>query len=469
MPTVEVDTCAQDWYEIPRYLVGYVGGRDLPHWEHAFTAHGLELLQHSAYAQVVMHYGTGHMDRLRNGSSYFQDIPTNAIFHHTYFGQYKTLDKPYFAKLMHDVDHNVRQYVLPDDKNELIPILSKCGDECLWVYKPQMGSGGSAVRFVGNIKELNLDRPAVVQNFVHPLLIEERKLDLRVHVLMTSINPLRIYVQPNAHVRRANAKWNSTHPAHNIPCALVTNMGGGLRRCQEFYEKGNFRCRDCEKTYNFWRGNKLLEYLDQTYGEGKGAEAWENVLSAIRHTLVAAIARGGYEHYLNVAKAWRIWGFDLTMSPDLSVWVIEMNSRPDDVNAGPNGIYKQISIVVGRECMEFAFSSLSALTLVGNHRDKYACLIQPMIDEICNTGCSVDELHSMQRTADEILSNRYFDVASPHAEVPDLFKRYSYADAKSNFSLRLEYLNSKLTTRMLEDSRIRDLREEFALWNPESD
>ena len=84
------------------------------------------------------------------------------------------------------------RYVLPDDKDELIPILSKCGDDCLWVYKPQMGSGGSAVRFVGNVKELNLDRPAVVQNFVHPLLIEERKLDLRVHVLMTSINPLRV-------------------------------------------------------------------------------------------------------------------------------------------------------------------------------------------------------------------------------------------------------------------------------------
>ena len=103
------------------------------------------------------------------------------------------------------------------------------------------------------------------------------------------------------------------------------------------------------ETYNFWRGNRLLEYLDQTYGKGKGAEAWANVLSAIRHTLVAAIARGGYDHYLNVAKAWRVWGFDLTMSPDLSVWVIEMNSRPDDVNAGPNGIYKEISIVVGND------------------------------------------------------------------------------------------------------------------------
>ena len=87
-----------------------------------------------------------------------------------------------------------------------------------------------------DIQEINVDESCVVSRYVHnPLLINSHKFDLRVYVLVTSIEPLRIYVFKEGLARFATETYNTTDK-NNKYCHL-TNYS--INKKSESYVKTN--------------------------------------------------------------------------------------------------------------------------------------------------------------------------------------------------------------------------------------
>lgn len=109
-------------------------------------------------------------------------------------------------------------WVLPKDNELLQSSANSAVDGTGWVFKPDNRGGGSGI-FVKDGKEAlgqyfqrnpGSKKIFVVQEKLQkPLLVKGRKFDLRTHVLVTSVSPMRIYVHKNGVVRFAGDLYSN--------------------------------------------------------------------------------------------------------------------------------------------------------------------------------------------------------------------------------------------------------------------
>lgn len=77
--------------------------------------------------------------------------------------------------------------------------------------KPSNSSRGRGIHLIDDINEIKSnDEPSVVSRYVtNPLLINGHKFDLRIYVLVTSYEPLKVYVFKEGLTRFASETYSS--------------------------------------------------------------------------------------------------------------------------------------------------------------------------------------------------------------------------------------------------------------------
>ena len=80
-------------------------------------------------------------------------------------------------------------------------------------------SGGDGIKIIKDLQEIqNESEQLLVQRYIHnPLLINNKKFDIRIHFLMTSLDPLELYLHKVAHVKFAGHDYEQG-------CHLACNM-----------------------------------------------------------------------------------------------------------------------------------------------------------------------------------------------------------------------------------------------------
>lgn len=102
-----------------------------------------------------------------------------------------------------------RTYVLPQDLRNFRQTWEKTGWKEKWIIKPPASARGTGIRVVHRWTQIPKKKPVIVQQYLSkPKLIEGAKFDLRLYVLVTSFNPLKIYIYPEGLVRFASVKYN---------------------------------------------------------------------------------------------------------------------------------------------------------------------------------------------------------------------------------------------------------------------
>lgn len=83
----------------------------------------------------------------------------------------------------------------------------------MWIVKPTQSSQGKGIYLVDDLNELNIkdDRAVICKYISNPLLINSHKFDLRIYVLVTCIDPLRIYIYNEGLARFASEPYDSNN------------------------------------------------------------------------------------------------------------------------------------------------------------------------------------------------------------------------------------------------------------------
>lgn len=77
--------------------------------------------------------------------------------------------------------------------------------------KPPNGNSGHGIQVVDDIDSLKFKEPMIVQKYVsNPFLIKGHKFDLRLYVLITSLDPLMVYLYGDGLVRFATQPYTNT-------------------------------------------------------------------------------------------------------------------------------------------------------------------------------------------------------------------------------------------------------------------
>ncbi|KAK1893578.1 Tubulin polyglutamylase TTLL5, partial [Dissostichus eleginoides] len=152
-------------------------------------------------------------------------------------------------------------FVLPSEYQEFCNCFAK--DKGPWIIKPVASSRGRGIYLVSNPNQISMDENILVSRYINnPLLIDEFKFDVRLYVLVTSYDPVLIYVYEEGLARFATVKYDRT--SKNIKNTFMHLTNYSVNKKSSDYVS----CDDPEvEDYgNKWSMSALLRYLKQ---EGK--------------------------------------------------------------------------------------------------------------------------------------------------------------------------------------------------------
>ncbi|RLW09993.1 hypothetical protein DV515_00002092 [Chloebia gouldiae] len=265
-------------------------------------------------------------------------------------------------------------FILPTEYQDFCNTYSK--DRGPWIVKPVASSRGRGVYLINNPSQIVVEENILVSRYIsNPLLIDDFKFDVRLYVLVTSYDPLVVYLYEEGLARlqldgsdkhsRA-VKFHMKYGQREGKCAVGEALNSEMKAISsvllekeklqfatvrydqaskniknQFMHLTNYSvnkksgdyvsCDDPEvEDYgNKWSMSAVLRYLKQ---EGRDTAAlMANVEDLIIKTLVSAelsIASACKSFLSHRGCCFELYGFDVLIDDTLKPWLLEVNLSP---------------------------------------------------------------------------------------------------------------------------------------------
>ena len=270
----------------------------------------------------------------------------------------------YYKKLFPDMfNYAPATYILPVDGPDF-EIDYKKNRKALWIVKPTNLSRGRGVHLLKGEREFkelykkstqfSLPQYLISRYIDRPHLLNNKKYDLRIYVLIASFTPLRVYLYNNGLVRFAtedykrgnfdniyihltnysinknNEKYKSNQNLKEQQCDIfpreeteMTEAEGGM----EYDENGDDNIPDDDS--NKW---SLIEYRNNFKKIGKG-HIMDMIWGQIEAIVVKTVISVSTEYYKNIFpnkinNTFELYGFDILIDENFKAWLIEVNVNP---------------------------------------------------------------------------------------------------------------------------------------------
>lgn len=240
----------------------------------------------------------------------------------------------------------------------------------LWIIKPCASSRGRGIRLLrsnSSLPKKNKKNYLISKYIENPHLINGYKYDLRVYVLVTSFDPLILYVYEDGLVRFATSLFSKKKGNLSNIFAHVTNFS--INKNSPSYQD----CDDDGKGSK-WSFEKLkLKYeelgisFDYIFNQIKDI-AIKTCIS-VEHEMLLPINKC-YEHRRN---CFELYGFDILIDNNLKAWLLEVNVSPslqtktfvDKKVKFP--LIEDILNILGLEAFEIKKKRVSKENITGHH------------------------------------------------------------------------------------------------------
>ncbi|KAL3312150.1 Tubulin polyglutamylase ttll4 [Cichlidogyrus casuarinus] len=222
------------------------------------------------------------------------------------------------------------QKIWRDNAHPSYPDYSKL----LWILKPTKLSCGVGIRLVHTWDQIPKMSSLVVQRYIHqPLLINENKFDIRLYVLVTSFEPLRVYVNKKCMVRFATNKYSLDPNTFDDLYVHLTNSSlNKYNRKYQVKEKA-VSSNVPDHTIHKWSIEALWANL--RHMDINPDPIWEEICQVIVKTMMSVahkIAPLVNTYCQSPDQVHELWGLDILIDNKLKPWLIEVNSAPSMVS-----------------------------------------------------------------------------------------------------------------------------------------
>ncbi|XP_063255094.1 tubulin polyglutamylase TTLL5 isoform X2 [Prinia subflava] len=215
-------------------------------------------------------------------------------------------------------------FILPAEYQDFCNTYSK--DRGPWIVKPVASSRGRGVYLINHPNQIVVEDNILVSRYIsNPLLIDDFKFDVRLYVLVTSYDPLVVYLYEEglarfATVRYDQASKNIKNQFMHLTNYSVNKKSGDYVSCDD---------PEVEDYGNKWSMSAMLRYLKQ---EGRDTAAlMASVEDLIIKTLISAelsIASACKSFLSHRGSCFELYGFDVLIDDTLKPWLLEVNLSP---------------------------------------------------------------------------------------------------------------------------------------------
>ncbi|XP_006150577.2 tubulin polyglutamylase TTLL11 [Tupaia chinensis] len=230
-----------------------------------------------------------------------------------------------------------RSWILPDEFQLFVAQVQmvKDGDPSwkpTFIVKPDGGCQGDGIYLIKDPSDIRLagtlqSRPAVVQEYIcKPLLIDKLKFDIRLYVLLKSLEPLEIYIAKDGLSRFCTEPYQEPNPKnlHHIFMHL-TNYSLNIH-------SGNFIHSDSASTGSKRTFSSILCRLSSKGVDIK--KVWSDIISLVIKTVIALTPelKVFYQSDIPTGRpgptCFQILGFDILLMKNLKPILLEVNANP---------------------------------------------------------------------------------------------------------------------------------------------
>lgn len=191
------------------------------------------------------------------------------------------------------------------------------GTDSIWIVKPVGLSRGRGIMCMNTFPEIlhyaiTSDCDFVVQKYIErPLIIQNRKFDIRQWALVNSFDPLEIWVYDEFYLRFA-----ATDYSHSNLQDIYTHL------------TNNSITKEFKGSKPVYDGNMVeaKRFHDFLVSIGKG-EYYETIKAKI-YELVIVTFQSAQKFVSSRKNSFCVFGYDFMIDEDLNVWLIEVNTSP---------------------------------------------------------------------------------------------------------------------------------------------
>ena len=228
-------------------------------------------------------------------------------------------------------------YILGKEYMEFIDSFTKNANinpsSNIWIVKPSGKSRGKGIYLTNELSEVQPIDGHLVQKYINnPLLLDNKfKFDLRIYVLVTSVNPLEAFIYKEGFARVSNYEY-TTSDLNNV--IHLTNAAIQNKECKK-KNNNNF-----EKEYG---GSKIsLEmlknkikninlsskyYKNNLSNRKNQCINWETIWEDIKQIVIKSLVASQFEMNYSPSN-FELFGYDIIIDSNLECKLIEVNMSP---------------------------------------------------------------------------------------------------------------------------------------------
>uniref|UniRef100_K7D0H3 Tubulin--tyrosine ligase-like protein 5 n=1 Tax=Pan troglodytes TaxID=9598 RepID=K7D0H3_PANTR len=381
-------------------------------------------------------------------------------------------------------------FLLPAEYAEFCNSYSK--DRGPWIVKPVASSRGRGVYLINNPNQISLEENILVSRYINnPLLIDDFKFDVRLYVLVTSYDPLVIYLYEEGLARFATVRYdqgakNIRNQFMHLTNYSVNKKSGDYVSCDD---------PEVEDYGNKWSMSAMLRYLKQ---EGRDTTAlMAHVEDLIIKTIISAelaIATACKTFVPHRSSCFELYGFDVLIDSTLKPWLLEVNLSPSLACDAPLDLKIKASMisdmftVVGfvcqdpaqrastrpiyptfessrrnpfqkpQRCRPLSASDAEMKNLVGSAREKGPGKLVGSV-----LGLSMEEIKVLRRVKEENDRRGGFIRIFPTSETWEIYGSYLEHKTSMNYMLATRLFQDRMTADGAPELKIESLNSKAKL------
>ncbi|XP_066112412.1 tubulin polyglutamylase TTLL11 isoform X1 [Saccopteryx bilineata] len=230
-----------------------------------------------------------------------------------------------------------RSWILPDELQLFAAQVQMVKDDDpswkpTFIVKPDSGCQGDGIYLIKDPNDIRLSgtlqrRPAVVQEYIcKPLLIDKLKFDIRLYVLLKSLEPLEIYVAKDGLSRFCTEPYQEPTPRNLRHIFMhLTNYSLNIH-------SGHFVHSDSTSTGSKRTFSSVLYRLSSKGVDIK--KVWSDIISLVIKTVIALTPelKVFYQSDIPAGRpgptCFQILGFDILLMKNLKPILLEVNANP---------------------------------------------------------------------------------------------------------------------------------------------
>ena len=272
--------------------------------------------------------------------------------------------KNYHNLYKDDYNYVPETFILPEDANYFLEkyksiISNLSSSKIKFIVKPVGSSRGRGIRILSDksefkhlckVSQIRHGKNYLISKYISkPHLINNKKYDLRIYVLISSLCPLKIYMYKEGLVRFATEEYtkgdydnvfvhltNYSINKHNTQRYKINmnnsnniNLNNTINNNNNLTNNNNNENYQNYQNYSKWSLDEYKEYFEKNNQE----ECYNNIMNKVKDIIVKTIISSLDDISADIVNGkknslFELYGFDILVDNKFNTWLMEVNVGP---------------------------------------------------------------------------------------------------------------------------------------------